>query len=77
MVQCAVIGCNNRSDNQKKCGCDKVSFFSLPKVVHDKGEQMQIITAEQRCAWLKAISQADLVGDKVVVCERHFKKGVY
>jgi len=38
---------------------------------------MQIITAEQRCAWLKAISQADLVGDKVVVCERHFKKGVY
>ena len=40
---------------------------------------MRIITAERCCAWLKAISRADLVGDKVdqtVVCERHFKKAI-
>ena len=80
MVQCAIIGCNNRSDNKKKRGRDKVSFFSLPKVVLDKGKQMRDITTERRCAWLKAISRADLVGKKlnsVRVCSRHFKKGEY
>jgi len=73
-VQCAIIDCNNK----KKRGRDKVSFFSLLKVVLDKGKQMRNVTTERHCAWLKAISQADLVGrkvDSVVVCSRHFKKG--
>ena len=50
-----------------------MSFFSLPTIVHDKGDQMLNITTELRCAWLKAISQDDLVGTKlenVVVCEK-------
>ena len=76
MVQYAVIGCSNRSDNQKKSGRDKVSFFSFPTIVRDK---MLNITTEQHCAWLKAIFRDDLVGTKLenlVVCEKHFKKGI-
>jgi len=70
MVQCVILGCNNES------GKDKVSFFSLPKVVHDGGEQMLTITTERRCAWLRAISRDDLGSlDNVVVCERHFHEG--
>jgi len=41
---------------------------------------MRNVTTERRCAWLKAISRADLVGKKlnsVMVCSRHFKKGIY
>ena len=40
-------------------------FFSLPTIVRDKGDQMLSITTERCCAWLKAISREDLVGDKL------------
>ena len=63
MVQCTIIGCNKCSDNKKKHGQDKVSFYSLQAVL-EKGKQMRNVTTEWRCAWLKAISQADLVGKK-------------
>ena len=69
MVICAIIGCSNRSNR------DKVRFFSLPAIVRDKGDQMLSITTERRCAWLKAISRQDLVGEKLkntFVCEKHF-----
>jgi len=49
MVQCAIIGCNKRSDSKKKCGQDKVSFYSFPKVVLDKGKQMRNVTTDRHC----------------------------
>ena len=73
MVICAIIGCSNRTR-------DKVRFFSLPTIVRDKGDQMLTITTERRCAWLKAISREDLVGDKLkntYVCEIHFEKRTF
>ena len=73
MVICAIIGCSNRSDR------DKVRFFSLPTVVRDKGNQMLTITTERRCAWLRAISRQDLVGEKLkntFVCEEHFENSM-
>ena len=73
MVICAIIGCSNRSDR------DKVRYFSLPTIVRDKGDQMLSITTERCCAWLKAISREDLVGDKLkntYVCEKHFVKSM-
>lgn len=72
MVICAIIGCSNRSDR------DNVHFYRLPAIVKHQGEQMLSITTKQRCAWLKAISRADLTGDKlsnVFVCEEHFVHG--
>ena len=55
-------------------------FFSLPAILRDQGDQMLTITTERRCAWLRAISRENLVGDKLkntFVCEIHFEKRMF
>ena len=72
MVRCAVIGCNNQSPE------DKCSFYKLPTIIHNQGQQMLEISTERRRAWLWVISRGDLREDNlgnVVVCEFQFDGG--
>jgi len=61
MVQCAIIGCTNRSDKKKKCGRNKVIFSAFQPLFMT----MLTITTEWHRAWLKDVFRADLVGNKL------------
>ena len=73
MVLCMVFGCSVRSGRDKN-----VSFFRVPFVVKDKGEQEEELSHERRVMWISAISREKLT-EKILcndrVCSKHFVSG--
>ena len=73
MVLCMVLGCSVRSGRDKN-----VSFFRVPAVVKDRGEQEEELSHERRMMWISAISREKLT-EKILcndrVCSKHFVSG--
>ena len=70
MVHCLVIGCTKRSGRDKD-----VSFYRVPKVIHNKGSRLTQLSRRRREGFIAALSRADLserVIDNNRVCSRHF-----
>ncbi|CAN7940132.1 unnamed protein product [Ixodes hexagonus] len=78
MVNCAVIGCSNRS-KRKTDGENfrRFGFYVLPNVVHGQCEKTAEVTSRRRAEWLRRIRRADINKDAkhYRVCSEHFVKG--
>ncbi|KAL5005852.1 hypothetical protein ScPMuIL_017010 [Solemya velum] len=69
---CAMMGCSNRSDRDKK------SFSRLPTIITSQGEQTKQLSEKRQQAWLTAISRKDLTEKSYPhtrVCQDHFISG--
>ncbi|XP_077504454.1 uncharacterized protein LOC144114524 [Amblyomma americanum] len=78
MVNCAVVGCSNRSDvTGRKKRPTSARFFSLPKVIENQCERTKTLSAKRRSLWLARIKRANFnhVSPNVRVCGVHFIKG--
>ncbi len=72
MVICAIVGCGNRSDRDKK------RFFRLPTVITAQGEVTSSISKQRQNLWLARIKRQDLEPSRytnVRVCSEHFVSG--
>ena len=73
MVLCVVFGCSKRSGRDKD-----VSFYRIPKVITNKGEDMEKLSRKRRAGVLSATKRADLT-EKIMandrICSRHFLSG--
>ena len=70
MVQCIVIGCNNRPSK-----ASPRSFHTVPSVIKHQGDEAMHLSMERRRCWLAAINRPVDVIDKLttpVVCSDHF-----
>ncbi|CAN7941199.1 unnamed protein product, partial [Ixodes hexagonus] len=78
MVNCAVIGCSNRS-KRKTDGENfrRFVFYVLPNVVHGQCEKTAEVTSRRRAEWLRRIRRADINKDAkhYRVCNEHVVKG--
>ena len=57
---------------------EKISFFRVPCVIFNQGEQIENVTAKHRRKWISAISRQDLTDsilDSDRVCSKHFVSG--
>ena len=79
MVQCVVVGCNNRSERDKD-----VSYYKIPSVItHTHDERDRELSTKRRDGFLAAISREDLTVEVLEsdsktdyrVCSRHFLSG--
>ncbi|XP_077512034.1 uncharacterized protein LOC144122962 [Amblyomma americanum] len=78
MVNCAVVGCSNRSDvTGRKKRPTSARFFSLPKVIENQCERTKTLSAQRRRLWLARIKRANFNHESpnVRVCGVHFIKG--
>ena len=69
---CSVLGCSNRSTRETG-----KSFFRIPKIIKNQGEQAEKLSAERRQRWLDSINRNDWnpeVGHWRV-CSDHFVSG--
>lgn len=74
MVLCLIFGCGTKSGHDKG-----VSFYRVPTVVTNQGEQAEVLSKERRMRWIRAISRDDLTADVLNfnrVCQKHFVSGV-
>jgi hypothetical protein len=74
MVLCLIVGCSKRSGRDKD-----VSFYRVPKVIHNKGPYIKDLTLQRRAGFIAAISRDDLtesILENDRVCSRHFISGV-
>lgn len=73
MVLCVVFGCSKRSGRDKD-----VSFYRVPKVITNKGKDLEKLSRKRRAGYLSAIRRADLT-EKIIandrICSRHFLSG--
>ena len=73
MVLCLVFGCSKCSGRDKD-----VSFFRIPKIIHNKGETVYSLSKKRREGFLAAISRVGLT-EKIMkndrICSRHFVSG--
>nr|XP_047146385.1 uncharacterized protein LOC124819165 [Hydra vulgaris] len=69
---CAVFGCSNRSNREKG-----KSFFRLPKVVCNQGDDGKILSKERREKWINAINRVGNYPDvfHTRICSDHFISG--
>ena len=68
-----VFGCSKRSGKDKD-----VSFYRIPKVITNKGKDMEELTRKRHAGFISAVSRADLT-EKIMsndrICSRHFILG--
>jgi hypothetical protein len=70
---CAVYGCSNRSNRNIE-----YSFFRLPAVKANVGQETKTVMEERRSVWLNRIRRVDLTPEKLAhtrVCSAHFVSG--
>lgn len=70
---CAVIGCSNRADRDKS-----TSFFRLPAVITNQGEETRERSRKRRQQWLANINRPDMKESSypyVRICSDHFISG--
>ncbi|KXJ26094.1 hypothetical protein AC249_AIPGENE6476 [Exaiptasia diaphana] len=73
MVLCLFVGCHARSGRDKD-----VSFYRVPAIDRNHGEQAEELSIERRRKWLAAISRDGLTEQILKndrVCSRHFVSG--
>jgi len=87
MVNCCIVGCNNRSDRgpafrrnlcPKRDGEHNVSFYRIPAIIRDRNQLELDLSTRRRDGFLAAISRKDLdMNDlgKYRVCSNHFVSG--
>ncbi|CAN7977301.1 unnamed protein product, partial [Ixodes persulcatus] len=78
MVNCAVLGCSNRS-KRKNDGENfpKFNFYVLPAVVRGECKKTAETTSKRRAEWLRRIRRADIKKNATHyrVCNEHFVTG--
>lgn len=73
MVLCLFVDCHSRSGRDKD-----ISFFRVPSIVTNHGEEAEELSLERRTQWIAAISRDDLTEQILKndrVCSRHFVSG--
>lgn len=73
MVLCLFVDCHARSGRDKN-----VSFFRVPSIDTNHGEQAEELSLEHRTRWIAAISRDDLTEQILkndCVCSCHFISG--
>ena len=73
MVLCLFVDCHARSGRDRD-----VSFFRVPVIDRNHGEEAEELSIERRTKWIAAISRDDLteqIVKKDRVCSRHFVSG--
>lgn len=73
MVLCLFVDCHARSGQDKN-----VSFFRVPSIDTNHGEQAEELSLEHRTRWIAAISRDDLTEQILkndCVCSCHFISG--
>lgn len=73
MVLCLFVDCHARSGRDKD-----VSFFRVPSIDTNHGEEAEERSIERRTQWIAAISRDDLTEQILKndrVCSRHFVSG--
>ena len=73
MVLSLIVDCHTRSGRDKE-----KSFYRVPSVIKNQGEEGEELSIERRMKWLSAISRVGLTegilrNDRV--CSRHFVSG--
>ncbi len=73
MVLCVVYGCSKRSGRDKD-----VSFFRIPRVISNKGEEVCGLSKKRKEKFFAAISRVGLT-EKILkndrICSRHYLRG--
>lgn len=72
---CAVYKCGHNSARDKE-----YSYFRIPKVIMNQGEETKLLSIQRRQQWLKNVHRAkhDLTEKKVEcsrICSEHFVSG--
>ena len=73
MVLCLFVDCHSRSGRDKD-----VSFFRVPSIITNQGEEAEERSIERQTQWIAAISRDDLTEQILKndrVCSRHFVSG--
>ena len=70
MVLCIVFGRSERSGRDKD-----VSFFRIPKVITNKGKDLEKLSRKRREGFLAAVRRCDLTEKNDRICSRHFLSG--
>ena len=71
MVMCCVFKCGNKPSKTST-----ISFFALPSIRNNQGEDAKIYSTERRKRWINAIKRPELESLKnPVVCSIHFVHG--
>ena len=55
--KCVVIGCNVKEETE-----EKLSYYKLPLVEEDKGEEIKLLSEERRKKWIEAVGEDALEG---------------
>jgi hypothetical protein len=76
MPICGIFGCANRP------GVDKeYSFFKLPKIIVNQGEETKQLSEDRRRLWKAAVNRKDITTEakweRTLVCSKHFVGGLY
>ncbi|KAL3868738.1 hypothetical protein ACJMK2_041507 [Sinanodonta woodiana] len=75
MPMCGIFGCSSRKGVTKN-----VSFFKVPKILTDQGEETMKLSEERRRLWKAAINRKDIDTEerweRTLVCSKHFVGGV-
>ena len=76
MVHCCVKGCKS---NSKRSSALKKSFFQIPSVSRQFGDEYLRLSTLRRERWMRAIGRTELNADArdVKVCSDHFYTGTY
>ena len=73
MVLCLVFGCSKRSGRDKD-----VAFYRIPKVITNRGKDLEKLSRKRRAGFLSAIKRSELT-EKIIsndrICSRHFLSG--
>lgn len=67
------MGCHTRSGQHKE-----ISFYGMPSVIKNQGEEVKELLIERRMKWLSTISRVGLTEDILKndrVCSCHFVSG--
>ena len=73
MVLCVVVGCSKRFGRDKD-----VSFYRIPKIIRNRGEETRMLSERRRNGFVAAISRGDITAEILNhdrVCSRHFLSG--
>ncbi|KAL3854700.1 hypothetical protein ACJMK2_013958 [Sinanodonta woodiana] len=71
MPICGIVGCSNRKGVTKN-----ISFFKVPKILTDQGEETLKLSEERRRLWKATINRKDIDTEErwegTLVCSNHF-----
>ena len=74
MPICGIYGCSNCPNIKKE-----FSYFEVPKIITNQGDNTRELSIERRRLWKAAINRKDIQSEEkwehTIVCSKHFVGG--